>query len=99
VDRLLAASETYLDVCLRDRGVRALLLEARAEMVVVDAVRARNVENAELCEPDFAAMGWRHPMDSARLWVGMVAEAALIELDAGEALASTRDALREFATR
>jgi AcrR family transcriptional regulator len=99
VDRLLAVSETYLDACLRDRGVRALLLEARAEMVVVDAVRARNVENAELCEPDFAAMGWRHPMDSARLWVGMVAEAALIELDAGEALASTRDALREFATR
>ena len=29
--RLLATSRTYLDACLRDRGVRAFLLEARAE--------------------------------------------------------------------
>lgn len=96
-DRLLTASFTYLDACLRDRGVRALLLEARAEMVVVEAVRKRNIENAGICEPDFAAMGWQHPLASARLWVGMVAEAALIELDAGEALPETREALREFA--
>jgi 1-acyl-sn-glycerol-3-phosphate acyltransferase len=48
-------------------------------------IRARNAENAELCAPDFAAMGWLHPMDSARSWVGTVAEAALIELDAGVA--------------
>src|ERR1700740_475100 len=32
--RLTAVATTYLDGCLRDRGVRALLLEARAEPAV-----------------------------------------------------------------
>src|ERR1700758_5375850 len=34
--RLTAVAHTYLDGCLRDRGVRALLLEARAEPAVTE---------------------------------------------------------------
>src|SRR5271166_4585343 len=47
--RLLAAARTYLDACLRDRGVRSLLLEARAERPVADEVAARNASIAGLC--------------------------------------------------
>jgi TetR/AcrR family transcriptional repressor of nem operon len=96
--RLLTAADTYLKACLRDRGVRALLLEARAEAPIADAVRARNAQSAELCAADFEAMRWRHPLESAQLWVGMVAEAALIELDAGGPKHATRAALKQFLT-
>lgn len=99
VPRLLTASETYLDACLRDRGVRALLLEARAEAPIADAVRSRNAQMAELCAEDFRAMGWQHPLDAAKLWVGLVAEAALIELEAGGRSRSIRAALRSYLER
>lgn len=94
--RLLAGSATYLDACLRDRGVRALLLEARAEAPIAAEVLKRNEENAKLCRADFQAMGWRHPLESARLWVGLVAEAALIELGAGTRKPAVRAALKQF---
>jgi TetR/AcrR family transcriptional regulator, transcriptional repressor for nem operon len=99
VPRLLTASQTYLDACLRDRGVRALLLEARAEAPIADAVRARNAQMAELCAEDFRAMGWQHPLDAAKLWVGLVAEAALIELEAGGRRRTTRAALHRYLER
>ncbi|MHB8507380.1 MAG: TetR/AcrR family transcriptional regulator [Candidatus Dormibacteria bacterium] len=94
--RLLAASATYLDVCLRDRGVRALLLEARAEALIAAEVLRRNEENAKLCRADFQAMGWKHPLESARLWVGLVAEGALIELGTGARRPAVRAALKQF---
>jgi AcrR family transcriptional regulator len=95
-ERLLKASNTYLDGCLRLRGVRSLLLEARAEPQVVAEVAARNDANAKLCEPDFKAMGWAHPLQSARLWLGLTAEAALVELDAGRRSRALRAALAQF---
>ncbi|MDH6243270.1 TetR/AcrR family transcriptional regulator [Mycobacterium sp. OTB74] len=95
-ERLLLGSRTYLDACLREKGVRALLLEARAEPVIADEVRQRNAAVAALCEPDFRAMGWPHSHQCAQLWVGMVAEAALIEFDAGRKLPRLRTALARF---
>jgi len=95
-ERLLAASHTYLNACLRDRGVRALLLEARAERTITDEIRARNRATAEFCKADFDAMDWPHPYESALLWVGLVAEAALIELDAGGRKPAVRAALTRF---
>ncbi|MFC7219481.1 TetR/AcrR family transcriptional regulator [Streptomyces polyrhachis] len=97
-DRLLAGSYAYLDACLRDRGVKALLLEARAEPAIVEEVQSRNARSATLAEADFRAMGWRHPADGARLWVAMVAETALLELTTGPR-PQTRDALRQFTIR
>ncbi|TDH56734.1 TetR/AcrR family transcriptional regulator [Mycobacterium eburneum] len=94
--RLIIGANTCLDGCLRDRGVRALLLEARAEPAVTDEIRHRNHANAELCRPDFAALKHPHPYESAQLWVGMVAEAALIEHQAGTALPAIRKALERF---
>ncbi|MFE3259295.1 TetR/AcrR family transcriptional regulator [Nocardia sp. NPDC059091] len=95
-DRLLAGSTAYLDACLRDRGVKALLLEARAEPLIVDEVTARNTHNAALIEPDFKVLGWPDPEAGARLWVGLVAEAALLELQAGHEQGSVRNALWQF---
>jgi len=98
-DRLLTGVRTYLDACLRDRGVRALLLEARAEPLIASEVSARNAGSAKLCEPDFRAMGWARPRENARLWVAMAAEAALVELDARRRVARIRAALADFIDR
>jgi TetR/AcrR family transcriptional regulator, transcriptional repressor for nem operon len=76
--------------------VRALLLEARAEPAVTDEIARRNHASAAECEADFAALKRPHPYESAQLWVGMVAEAALIEHQAGKALPAVRNALGQF---
>ncbi|MCX4097252.1 TetR/AcrR family transcriptional regulator [Nocardia sp. alder85J] len=95
-DRLLAGTTAYLDACLRDRGVKALLLEARAEPLVADEAALRNARSAAVGEPDFAALGWPHPHDAARLWVGLVAEAALLELQAGQRQPGVRETLTRY---
>src|SRR3984893_13569793 len=51
--RLRAAAAAYLDGCLRHRGIRALLLEARAEPVITDAIARRNQQASALITPDF----------------------------------------------
>jgi TetR/AcrR family transcriptional regulator, transcriptional repressor for nem operon len=95
-NRLTTIAKTYLDGCLGDRGVRALLLEARAEPAVTDEITRRNTASAELCRADFAALKRPQPYESAQLWVGMVAEAALIEHQTARALPSIREALESF---
>lgn len=97
-ERLLISSHTYLDACLRNRAVRALLLEARAERPIADEIRARNKATADFGKADFQAMGWPHSYENALLWVGLVAEAALIELDAGGRRPAVRAALARFLT-
>jgi AcrR family transcriptional regulator len=94
--RLIVGANTYLDGCLRDRGVRALLLEARAEPAVTEEIKHRNKIGAQLFRPDFAALKRPHPYESSQLWVGMLAEAALIEHQAGKALNAIREALEQF---
>jgi TetR/AcrR family transcriptional repressor of nem operon len=95
-ERLIKSAATYLDGCLRDRGVRALLLEARAEPAIADEIGARNVSTARIVEADFKAMGWRHPLECAQLWIGMTVEAALLELKAGKRTPAVRTALASF---
>jgi len=94
--RLAIASRAYLDSCLTNRAVRALLLEARAEPAINEAVRQRNRDTADLIEPDFTAMGWPHPRRAAQLWIGMTAEAALLEFDAGHKLTDLRASLARY---
>ena len=95
-ERLVVAANTYLDGCLRDRGVRALLLEARADPVIAEEIGVRNASNAAIIQADFKAMKWPRPYECAQLWVGMTAEAALIELKAGKRSPSVRTALARF---
>ena len=91
-ERLATAARTYLDGCLRDRGVKALLLEARGHRPIADEVLARNRRNVDIVTADFEAIGRRHPRLSARLWVAATAECALIELELGRADSETREA-------
>ncbi len=94
--RLRKGMETYLDGCLNERGVKALLLDARSEAPITAEVQRRNAEFAELGEPDFTALGWPDPATAARLFVALGAEAALIELETGYNRA-VREALWRFA--
>src|SRR5258708_1877979 len=58
LERLTTAATTYLDTCLRDRDVRALLLDIRSELNVADEVAARVAQITRLFEQDLrAALG------------------------------------------
>lgn len=94
--RLLAAANAYLDECLRHRGVRALLLEARADPAIIGAIASRNTLVIRLSGPDFAAMGWAHREPSAAMWNSAVVAAAILELDAGGYRPAIRAALAQF---
>jgi len=96
---LWAATVAYLDGCLAERAVKALLLEARIEPLIQVEIAARNEDSAVLAEPHFAAMGWREPRDCARLFVALVAEAALLELPTGAPDPRVRRAVAEFLDR
>lgn len=95
-DRLLAGTRAYLDGCRRDRGARALLVEARAESSLSAEVARRGEEFTRLAAPDFAAMGWPRPEQAARLWVVMAAEVGVAESTAGTPLPALRAALADY---
>ena len=92
-DRLAAAATTYLDGCLRDRGVKALLLEARGHLPIAEEVTRRNRMNVDVVAADFEALGSRHPREAARLWIAATAECALMELECGRRVPAARSAL------
>src|ERR1700740_2543638 len=94
--RLIVGANTYLNGCLRDRGVRALLLEARAEPAVTDEIKHRNIAGAEFCRPNFADLKPPPLYQSAQRCIGMLAKAALIEHQAARALPAIREALERF---
>ena len=98
LERLKFGTTVYLDSCLHAKGVKALLLEARSEAPITDEVQRRNADFAALARDDFEAMGWPHAEVSARLFVVMSAEVALIELEMGKASAA-RAALFDFLAR
>jgi TetR/AcrR family transcriptional repressor of nem operon len=95
-ERLLAGARVYLDACGHQRGIRALLLEARAEPAVAAEITRRNEDFARTCTADFQALQRRQPLECAQLWVAMCAEAALIELASNARTRSVRAALAEF---
>jgi len=94
--RLRASTVAYLDACLDARGVKAMLLEARGEPAVAHEVAASNERFAAAAAADFALLGFAHPADTARLFVAMVAETALLELAKGKRRPTLRTALWEL---
>lgn len=94
--RLRKGTTVYLEGCLQAKAVKALLLEARSLPAIAEQVRYRNSEFAHLAQLDFEAMRWAKPMESARLFVVMSAEAALMELELCHASSEVRDALFSF---
>lgn len=96
-ERLRRGTVAYLDACLHERAVKALLLEARGTASIASEVQRRNAQFARLAQADFTALGWSHAETSARLFVALVAEAALMELEADHANDAVRHSLWRFA--
>ena len=94
--RLWRGSQAYLNRCLDEQGVKALLLEARSEPALVAEVRERNQKFARLVEADFEVMGRQPARQSAYLYVTMVAEAALLELQTSQPDPLIRQALAHY---
>ena len=96
VDRLVLGAEAYLDLCLEDRAVKALALEARSDPGLSASMSARHDRFSASAIPSFKAMGWPDPTAAAQLLAAMTAEIAIRELDAGRRLPASRRSLRRF---
>lgn len=90
--RARARIHAFLDGCRRQRGVRAMLLQARTEPAILDEVGRRNDATARLLADDLRG-AVDHPLETARLVVAATAETALLELTAGRAQPRLRAAL------
>jgi AcrR family transcriptional regulator len=94
--RIIRAAEAYLDVCLANRAVKALALEARSDPALIEAMAARHDRFAAAAIPSLKAMGWPDPSATSQLLAAMTSEIAIRELDAGRRLPASRRALRRF---
>lgn len=94
--RIVRGAEAYLDVCLGDRTVKALALEARSEPELTATMSVRHERFASSAVPSFRAMGWPDAPAAAQLLAAMTAEIAIRELDAGRRLPASRRSLRRF---
>jgi TetR/AcrR family transcriptional regulator, transcriptional repressor for nem operon len=94
--RLLAGIETYLDTCLANRAIKALILESRTGGNLTTTVERREQLLARVAESSLVAMGFPEPEVAARLFVAMTSEAALLELAVGKRIPGVRNTLRQF---
>jgi hypothetical protein len=91
-ERLLSGLMAYLDVCLAERAVKALIREQRVD----GGGRAPLVAQVEA---NLRAMGWRDAPHAARLIVAMAAEIALSEHESASKQHGARRWLRRFIER
>ena len=96
--RIRRSTIAYLDGCLQARGVKAMLASARGEPAITEAVNRSNDRFARAAVGDLRAMGHPDPLETARLFVAMTAEVALLELDKGVPNARLRRALLHMLT-
>jgi TetR/AcrR family transcriptional repressor of nem operon len=87
-ERLLAGLTAYLDACLANRTIKALIREVRED--------TGGASFAAQVEINLRAMGWRDPRPAARLIVAMAAEVALAEHESGTKQHGARRWLRRF---
>lgn len=95
-DRLVRGAAAYLDLCLADRAVKALALEARSDPSLMASMADRHDRFASAAIPSFKAMGWPDARAASQLLAAMTAEIAIRELDAGRRLPAARRALERF---
>ena len=97
--RLRAGMTAYFETCLRNMGVRALLLEARNSRAVGADMAARSEALAAVAELDLRAMGWTEGRRAARLVLAMSAELAMAEMAEGERDEAARRVLWDLLER
>lgn len=91
---LLAAVEAYLDVCLANHAVKALVFETRAQSTLTTKMEDREALFAQLAEPSMRVLGMTPARISARLIVALTSETALIEMEAGHKVPGARKCIR-----
>ncbi|MHB8242177.1 MAG: TetR/AcrR family transcriptional regulator [Solirubrobacteraceae bacterium] len=95
-ERIVSGVEAYLDVCLADRAIKALSLEARTDTALTTSISARHERFSASAVPSFKAMGWPDARAAAQLLAAMTSEIAIRELEAGRKVPGARRALRRF---
>jgi TetR/AcrR family transcriptional regulator, transcriptional repressor for nem operon len=95
-ERICRGAEAYLDVCLDDRAVKALALEARSDPALSASMSRRHEAFAVSAVPSLKAMDWDDAAAAAQLVAAMTAEIAVRELEAGRRLPAARRSLRRF---
>lgn len=96
--RVRSATLVYLDHCMRHRGLRGWLLEARRnEPLLAEGLRRQNHSFALVISTEFHALRWPHPLAAARLYLAAIQEAARLEQIKGEPLAYIREAIWDIA--
>jgi TetR/AcrR family transcriptional regulator, transcriptional repressor for nem operon len=90
---LLAAVDAYLDVCLENCAIKALVFETRAQSSLTTTMEQREALFAQLAEPSMRAIGMKPARIAARLVVALISEAALIEMEAGHKVAGARKSI------
>jgi AcrR family transcriptional regulator len=98
LERVRNATRVYLDHCLKRRGLRGWLLQARREEPqLAEGLRRQNHSFALVISTEFHALGWPHPLAAARLYLAAIQEAARLEQIQGEPLAYVREAIWDIA--
>jgi AcrR family transcriptional regulator len=97
LERLGLGTQAYLSCCLEARGVRAMLLDVRSDPAISSEIRSNVARFTTLVAEDLAEAGMQGGPAAARLYVAMVAEAALAELELARPNAEIRAALACFA--
>jgi TetR/AcrR family transcriptional repressor of nem operon len=87
---LLSAAAAYLDVCLANRAVKALVFETGAQANLTTTMRERQDMFARLSEPSIRAIGLTPTKVVSRLFVSLIQEAAMVELEAGRRVPGAR---------
>lgn len=90
---LLAAIEAYLDVCLKNHAIKALVFETRAQNTLTTTMEDREALFVRLAEPSMRAIGMTPAPVAARLVVALISEAALIEMEAGHRVGGARKSI------
>ena len=95
-DRLLASTRAYLDGCLRSKGVKGMLIQARGVPEIAESVMASNDRFARASRPDFEALGVQYVLETAHLYVAATAEVAVLEATRGRRNPRLRGALAQL---
>jgi AcrR family transcriptional regulator len=92
-ERLRRGAEAYLNACLNARGVRAMLLDVRSEPTIAAQIKDNVNTFVRQTAADFRATGSPEPTAAAQLFIAMVHEVAMIELERARPDRSLRRAL------
>jgi len=97
LERLNEATNLQLDICLEQRRLRALLMEARRRIpLVTEALHKRNLATSLMISIELKSLGCTQAPVIARLYCIMVLETADIEAAAGVTVPAARQALSGF---